>query len=263
MNHRDTAPLPAYSTYLPPLYLKEPDGFVTRFLGLFEALLAGLEEPSLRKLDPEGKKTEFLQGIEQLLDRIHLYSDPMKAPGPDTAAGAENGPWRGYFDENFLPYLAGWLALTLKKRWPAVKQRRLIHSIVPLYKKRGTLQGISEFLKIFVESPVRVHEELGLQVGIRATVGTNTIVGGWPHLFKVEIIYGYRESQEVTPKRFDVEFLRFISDNTIEILNLEKPAHTDYRVLYNFPGFVVGEYSTVGWDTLLWSRTPIELAGGD
>jgi len=262
MNGKDKESLPPYSSYLPALFLKEPDGFLMGFLRLFETLMAGLEESPQRRLDPEGDRTESLWGIEQLLDRIHLYTDPLTAPGAHGVSEDEASS-KGYFDENFLDYLASWVALTLEERWPPVKKRRLIQNIVPLYKKRGTLQGIREFLEIFVESPVRVHEELGLQVGVRATVGTDTFVGGWPHLFKVEIIYGYRESKEEAPRRFDPIFLASIRENTIEILDLEKPAHTDYRVLYNFPGIIVGDYSTVGWDTLLWSRTPIELAGGE
>ena len=275
MNYQEA---PSYPEYLPPLFLKEPESLVIGFLRLFEALMAGLEVVPSRWVNDREEATEPVWGLEQLLDRIHLYSDSLAAPGPDTAVGEE--AQQGYFDQDFLDYLAGWVALSLRKRWPAAKKRRLIQNIVPLYKKRGTYDGIAGFLKIFVESPtsepledsnprtgprasVDIQEELGLQVGVkdRASVGFHTVVGGWPHFFRVRIRYGYRELDE-EPKRFNIGFLKSFRDISVEVVDLEKPAHTAYRVVYSFPGIVVGKYSRVDWDTLIWSPTPSELPGG-
>lgn len=234
-----------YASYLPPVYLDAPDGVLARLLALFEALMAGMEDPPLRLLAPG--RTEAVPGLERLLDGIGRYSDPLEAP-----AGSVDDDTPGFFDDDFLPYLASWVALGLRQHWPEAKKRRLIAGIVPLYKLRGTREGIARTLEIFVESPVRIREELGIQVGVRATVDVDTTVGGLPHRFRVEIPYGYRETGEPNPLHFDLEFLRFLSGNVREVLDLEKPAHTDYEAVYDLPGIVVGEYSTVEWDTLLW-----------
>ncbi len=194
---------------------------------------------------------EELPAVEQLLDAVERYSDPFAAPSP-VRPDAEGIPAQGFFDDDFLPYLASWVALTLKQHWPEAKKHRLISGIVPLYKKRGTVEGLTRVLEIFLEYPVRVTEELGIQVGVRSTVEVDTAVGGLPHMFKVAITYGHREAGDAAPRRFDFQFLRFITENTTEVLDLEKPAHTDYHASYNFPGFIVGEYSTVEWDTLIW-----------
>lgn len=197
-------------------------------------------------------RTEELPGLERILDGVDRYSDPLRAPASRVIPGAEGIADDGYFDDDFLPYLASWVALTLRSRWPEAKRRRLIRSITPLYKKRGTLEGIRRFLRLFVDSPVAVREELGIQVGVRSTVAEDTTVGGLPHRFIVEIAYGRREAGDSTPRPFDFEFLRQVTANTREVLDLEKPAHTDYAAFYDFPGIVVGEYSTAGWDTLIW-----------
>jgi phage tail-like protein len=194
------------------------------------------------------EQSERVPGLEELLDDVVRYSDPQRAPGGRRPEPAE----RGFFDDSFLDYLAGWVALSLQSRWPEAKQRLLIQEMVPLYKRRGTLGGIRRFLEIFVEAKVEVSEELGLQVGVRSTVERDTTVGGLPHEFRVTIPYGFRDSADTTPRPFDFQFLSRTAANTVEILDAERPAHTDYRVGYQFPGFVVGRYSTVQWDTLLW-----------
>jgi phage tail-like protein len=192
-------------------------------------------------------QTEAVPGLEQLLDDIARYTDPERAPGGNRPSSAE----AGFFDEDFVQYLAGWVSLSVTDNWPLSKTRRLIQNIVPLYKRRGTITGIRRFLEIFVEAPVRVSEELGIQVGVRSTVERDTTVGGLPHIFQVEIPYGYREVS-APPVPIDINNLRFVASNVRTVLDEERPAHTDYTIGYNFPGIVVGHYSTAGWDTLVW-----------
>lgn len=192
-------------------------------------------------------QTEAVPGLEQLLDDIARYTDPERTPGGRRQSGAE----MGFFDDDFVQYLAGWVSLSVTGNWPLSKSRRLIQNIVPLYKRRGTLTGIRRFLEIFVEAPVKVSEELGIQVGVRSTVERDTTVGGLPHIFQVEIPFGYREVSE-PPVPIYMDNLRFVASNVRTVLDEERPAHTDYTIGYTFPGIVVGHYSTAGWDTLVW-----------
>lgn len=198
-------------------------------------------------------REEEITGLEALLDNIQRFSDPQSIPSPVFDDSVGEG---GYFDDDFIPYLASWVALSLQQQWPEVKKRRLIQSIVPIYKKRGTLDGIRTLLEIFVESPVTISEELGLQVGVRSTIKEDTRVGGLPHMFRVEIPYGFRDAGD-PPRPFDFTFIRRVTDNTREVLDLEKPAHTDYTAGYRFPGIIVGDYSTIQYDTLIWPREQV------
>ncbi len=196
-------------------------------------------------------RSEEIPGIEQLLDSIERYSDPLTAPASDSSAGTEGIPDQRFFDGDFITYLADWVALSFRQDLPEVQMRRLIAEIVPLYKRRGTVPGIRRLLEIFVDWPVTIGEELGLQVGVRSTINHDAIVGGLAHLFKVGIRYGFREVGE-PPRPFNFELLRGIRQRTREVLDLEKPAHTDYQAEYRFPGIIIGEYSSVEVDTLIW-----------
>lgn len=202
---------------------------------------------------------EPIPGLEQLLDGIARYSDPIAAPG--TSRDASKGE-TGHFDDNFIPYLAQWVALTLRQRWPDVKRRRLIQAIVPLYKKRGTPDGIRQVLELFVEWPVKIVEDLGLVIGERSTVEQDTTVGGTPHFFRVDIPFGHRE-RGAPPERLELDVLRSLVANTRDVVNQEKPAHTDYAARIDVPGFIIGEYSTVEFDTLIGSERPIVFLGSD
>lgn len=195
------------------------------------------------------RREEAMPGLDELLDSIEVISDPTRAPAPRFADNT------GYFDDDFVSYLAQWIGVTLRESWPERRKRRFIRNIAPLYKRRGTLEGIRQVLRFFVKSPVNITEELGFQVGVRSTIGrrSDTIVGGRAHMFFVEIPYGFRNPGE-PPQPFDFETLRTIRDTTRSVLDTEKPAHTGYDTNYRFPGFVVADYSTIGFDSLVVPR---------
>lgn len=204
-------------------------------------------------------REEAVPGLERLLDGIARYSSPIEAPG--ASIDASEGE-TGYFDDDFVPYLARWVALTLRQHWPDAKRRRLIQIIVPLYKKRGTPDGIRQVLELFIEWPVRIREDLGLVIGERSTVAEDTTVGGTPHFFLVDIPFGYREPG-TPPVRFDLSSLGSVVGFTRDVVDQEKPAHTDYAARIQYPGFIIGRYSTIEFDTLIGSTQPTLIRGAD
>ena len=50
---------------------------------------------------------------------------------------------------------------------------------------------------------------------------------------------------------------------THDAVEQEKPAHTDYEARIQFPGFILGSYSTIEFDTLIGSTQPILIRGAD
>src|SRR4029450_12957039 len=95
----------------------------------------------------------------------------------------------------FLDYLAKWVALTFDQNWELDKKREWLKRIVPLYKRRGTRAGITEYLAMFGGHQATV-EELpgGFIVGdpLAATLGINSFIAGAPaYLFLVRINYGF------------------------------------------------------------------------
>ncbi len=172
------------------------------------------------------------KGIEEILDCIQDYFDPDKTP------------------LEFLSWLAGWMALILKEEtdWNADnarKKRDLIAKIIPLYQKRGTLDGLKEYIKIYVGEDVKVSIFEFLEpfrVGVTSTVGMNTVVGeGLPYYFQI-----YMEL--AVPDRILLEKKRQAIN---DIINQEKPAHTYYTLIIQVPTMQIAVHSTVGLDTML------------
>jgi phage tail-like protein len=188
-----------------------------------DEFIANMENGKLNIYDSEPVK-----GIEEILDEIHDYFDPFKVP-PD-----------------FLPWLAGWVALTLKVGgdWDETKKRELISQIVPLYKKRGTREGLEEYLKIYIGGEVRVLEELGpFQVGFHSTIGVDSVIGGLePYFFIVDLTLPAPDPRAMTEKIVAID----------DIINIEKPAHTHYKIITTVPTMRIGYFSTIGVNTLLW-----------
>ncbi|NIM10349.1 MAG: hypothetical protein GTO45_00030 [Candidatus Aminicenantes bacterium] len=209
----------SYLAYLPEIY-RETD-FTEGFLKIFEKILTGINDD----VSPDQNDQTDHKGIEQLLDRIGDYFDADSAP------------------YGFLDWLAGWAALELPEDWPEEVKRKLIPQIIQLYKKRGTKQGLEEFLRIYVGAGVSINEWYSpFQVGVTSTVGKDTAIGGGPPGFFIVKV--------IIPEP-DLE-LKMRTENVLRtIIDREKPAHTYYRLEVVMPYMKVGVHSTIGKDTIL------------
>ncbi len=203
----------SYLQYLPAIY--EETEFLSQFLKIFETILSGIDDEV---------KVEY-SGIEQILDAVSDYFDPTYTPA------------------EFLGWLANWVALELQEDWDEGVKRKLIRQIIPLYSKRGTKEGIKEFLKIYVGPGVSINEWLSpFQIGVSSTIGEDTILGGGPpHFFMVKVIIPEPNLQLKARKEKAVR----------TIIDLEKPAHTYYELEVIIPTMQIGVHSTIGVDTLL------------
>lgn len=190
------------STYLPylshlPVVLRQGP-FIGRFLLAFEAVLSGLP----KEADPDGIASG--EGIEPILRGIDRIFDP----------------WRT--DPEFLPWLSQWVATSLREDWTEQTRRRFIGSIVPLYRKRGTREGIEAVLQLSGDEA----EVLDFSDG-RDEAREREMFGEGkkpPHFFGVI----------VTVKERDPMALARRTRRVRAIIDREKPAHTYYglRILY-------------------------------
>jgi phage tail-like protein len=225
-----------YLDYLPAIYQQDAQvnqpNLLGRWLLAFEQVLTGLgdvEEPGLE---------EILDGVfdpvSGLLRKagVHRYFDP----GPNLP-DSERAP------AEFLPWLAGWVALALRADLDELRQRDFIARAVSLYRLRGTKQGLEEFVRIYTRLGVTVDEmNTPFQIGVHSTVGVDTLLdGGAPHFFRVLI-------RLPTP---DPEQIRQHRQVATAIIAMEKPAHTHYELGVETPTMQLGVHSTVGVDTLL------------
>ncbi|APR87709.1 NHL repeat domain protein [Minicystis rosea] len=171
-----------YLEHLPAVLQRGP--FIGRLLLAFEAVLTGV---------PAQPGVDTPEGLEQILDRIHGFFDPSGAP------------------EEFLPWLAEWVATSLRDEWSAETKRAFLGRIVQLYQKRGTLAGIREVLKLSVSGDVEVIEFDDTKPR---------------HYFLVI----------VTVNQQDPTVLQRLLGRVREIIDREKPAHTFYGLEFRYPG---------------------------
>lgn len=114
----------SYLTHLPAIF--QQNAFLGRFLLAFERVLSELED---------------------VLDKIHIHFDP----GPGVAQ-SDRTP------EAFLPWLASWVALSLREDWAEEEKRRFLSRIVPLYRQRGTKCGLTDILGTYTQEEVTIYE---------------------------------------------------------------------------------------------------------
>lgn len=184
----------AYIRFLPGIYA-EQDEFMARYLMLFES---------------------FWGPIEQQIDAIPHYVDPEFTPA------------------QLLPWLATWVDLTLDERWPEEKRRRLLSSAVALYRKRGTRQGLQEYLEIYTGAKVRIteHGAHNFRLGAGARLGPGVALGtiNKPHTFTVTAYLPAEEGEtQASPEeraRMEAQRRRMLET----IIEAEKPAHTSYTL---------------------------------
>jgi phage tail-like protein len=234
----------AYLRHLPEIFRSpRPDGtapFLGEFLKIFEALLAGRNEA----LTTPGVA---IRGIEDIIEGFPEFVDatltPVESPLP--AAGA-------LLRSEFLDYLASWVALALDQNWDLARKREWTRRIVPLYKRRGTRDGLQDYLTTFVGDQVRVDEpDGGITLGVdNTTLGVDTFILDAPaYFFRVRITYGF------PPNPFDFGVWNNLIAGTRAIVDLEKPAHTYYQLDARAPGIIINERSTIDVDTLIWENT--------
>jgi phage tail-like protein len=106
---------------------------------------------------------EVFGGFEQLLTEIDRFCIPLNRIDPAYRT-----------DPEFLPWLAGWLALELDEEWDEQKQREVLSRAVELYRLRGTVKGLKEYLKIYTGHTPEIREcawPAGMQIGVASMIG--------------------------------------------------------------------------------------------
>ncbi|MEG4343069.1 phage tail protein [Microcoleus sp. A003_D6] len=193
----------SYIEYLPATV--EADPIINGFLLAFESILDKLdaEEPN----NPDNHPLGFGEYIE----RIHTYFFPYDSQGNrDEQAGTE-----------FLPWLASWVALSIREDWDEKFKRQFISNIVPLYNKRGTKAALEHLLKLYTDEEVFIYE-----------------FDDPPGYFQVEMTLKVVNPENLIRKR----------DIAHAIIENEKPAHTAYGLKFLFPTMQIRNDASPTWN---------------
>jgi phage tail-like protein len=226
----------SFLTLLPSIFSDDPAHFLGRFLLAFEHVLtglAGLDGAGTTQADAIGEAADTdsdlgIDGLEETIAGISTLFDARETP------------------EEFLPWLAGWVALGLRADWTVAQKRDFLAKIVPLYRRRGTKENLADLLKIYTGlTPVITGaEDTECQIGVHSTIGKDMQLGGAPaHRFHVS----------VTMPNPDPETLQRQFQIASALIDLQKPAHTTYELEIVFNTMQLGVRSTIGRDTLLGS----------
>jgi phage tail-like protein len=172
----DNQPVSSYLNYLPAIFQQDP--FLGRFLLAFETILTGTNESGLPNL-------------EQTIGRLSDFFDPMTT------------------DEDFLPWLAGWVALSLRADWNVDTRKRFIQQIVPLYRLRGTQAGLQTLMELYTQEKAVIMDTFEQPA----------------HFFQVQLILSDADPDRLRQKQ---QIARAIIDQ-------EKPAHTFYALKISVP----------------------------
>src|SRR5258708_587517 len=181
------------------------------FLEAFEKVLLGFDDygPSPTNATGRGDLDSVL-GLGQKIERLYELFDPDLAPA------------------RFLPWMAGFAALSLRAGMREDKQRLLITQIISLYRIRGTKEYLETLLNSYldVQSSVSEEEIPPMQIGVNHQVGVDTYIGGGPpHFFRVRLYSGGLDASHVEAQR----------EVAYEVIELAKPAHTTYELTFASP----------------------------
>ena len=208
-------PRQTWVSYLPSLYDRSNvgDTFLDRYLALFQSLY---------------------DDLGRTIDEIPVQLDP------DTA------------DEQALGWLASWLGIRNIKIWSAEQLRYLIAHASEMYRKRGTKEGLCDFIELYTgERPfvVEQHKIENFADNEQQYILLRNLYGSDPYMSTILI----RASCLPTKKEF-LDLQRIIEDI--------KPAWMAFRMITMHPYILLDNYSYLGVNSVLGEYLPVELDGG-
>jgi phage tail-like protein len=245
-----------YLQYLPAIYREDSQTrqFLERFLLLFESSFSA---------------------VENEIGNLGSLFDAAATPA------------------EFLPWLAGWLALGLDEAWQPDHQRAALASAFRLYGKRGTLDGLREALRFFGDIAAHIEEpllqanwwalpdeasgangssSLGVSTMLVCAEAGGAVVGTTAVLDQSRLL----SAEEIGLPLFDPLAHRFavriyrgaaFNDQTLSkvraIVDRERPAHTDGHVCVIEPQLQLGMQARVGIDAIVASSEEVRTATAD
>ena len=234
--------------YLPPVYRDNPEAedFSERFLALFDASIGNLD---------------------RAIERAPALLDPEGVP------------------DDVLPWLGSFLDIVFDAAWSPDLRRKILHALPDLYRRRGTLAGLREAIKlVFAVEPAieelaaarnwgSVAKSDGPQVQNAAYLGSVRLFGKSRARFRLNRSplggallrsYGNPDDDPLLAQAFRFRVLvpphSLITANARQRLEQlvasQKPAHALATIRFGGEGFILGNTAAVGVDTLLAPLPP-------
>lgn len=143
-------------------------------------------------------------------------------------------------EEEFLPWLASWIALTMDEDWPLSKKRQFMSRAAELYTIRGTGRALEEMIEVFTGVTPRIVENQwpydGFRLGVSSEIGTESIILPEMNLAFCFVVYLPLRAEDMEPG-----MLAKIHD----IIRNEKPAHTMYFLQFEGDSGVTEDHTVM------------------
>ena len=211
---RISFPGQSWIQYLPEIYQQEDSEgyFLQRYLGIFQTVYEDMNA--------------------RILESANLFN--LETTGRE-----------------FLDWLAQWLAIDESYIWSEEQLRSLLLQGISLYKRRGTKQGIMDFVKLYTGEEPFLLENHQLQYfkddGARMEM-LQRLYGDNPYSFVVlvrgEVVHSPQEQRTLH-----------------RIIDKVKPAQTDFHLILLKPYLFLGGHSYVGINSVLEKYTDMVLDG--
>lgn len=152
---------------------------------------------------------QILDDVTGSIDGIHRLFDPRST------------------EPEFLPWLAGWLSITLDPDWNDLQRRKMLRAATRLFPRRGTVGAVEEFVRIYTGSDVTIRENAwpfgGFRVGVNSTIGQDTVILPTMNLAHCFVVQLGRAAVDVR----EAEIIKIH-----RIIQAQKPAHTSYFLAF-------------------------------
>ncbi|MCC6832932.1 MAG: phage tail protein [Thermoleophilia bacterium] len=168
--------------------------------GLLSAFPIGATLPALYQEDDLARRLtaafdEVLAPAISTIDNLGAYLDPALTP------------------DDFLEWLGGWVAALLDETWPMARRRAFVAQAADLHRRRGTVGGLADHIRVFTDGEVDIREGGG--VAWSATSG-GALPGGPTRSLHVRV---------TVPRAADVDPARLEA-----LVAAAKPAHLGHTV---------------------------------
>lgn len=239
-----------YLKYLPEIYSQEDRSrdFLERSLSLEESVLGGLEKT---------------------IGDLPLLFDPETSP---------DGSY-----PSWLSWLGDWIAWDVNDNWTTEEARHYLAKAFKLYGKRGTIEGLRRYLKIYAGVEARIEEpsltDTLWSLGHVSTLGYTTmlapahlagaVLGATATLDESNLVRGEDSGValfEDVAHRFCVHVYcgELTRPDALAaaraVLDREKPAHTVYHLCVIEPRMRVGSQARLGIDSIV-GQEPVAQIG--
>lgn len=223
----------SYLKSLPAIFSK--DDLLGEYLLAFEQVLTGLDKDKT-KSDPK-------QGLEQIIHNISQLFDPNDVEY-FFVSDSQLDEQTKQTTKDFLQWLASWTALSLRADWSPKQQKEFLSQIVYFYRNRGTKSNLEKFLAIYtgLKPVIKEPEDNPFQVGVSSIVDQAQVGEGNPNYFEVDIRIN-RPNNEKDLERQDLIIK--------SLIDLQKPAYTDYKVNFLAKTMQINEELQIGVNTFL------------